>query len=85
MLDGSALKHLKNRRNISEEGTDIISAINKIRGELERARINFDLATDEALIDSYIFELIALNKKYEYFLNLAKESGIIMDGYRKII
>ncbi|MEA4815261.1 MAG: DUF2508 family protein [Lachnospiraceae bacterium] len=85
MLNESALKHLKNRKNISDEGADIITAINKIKTELERVKMNFDLATDEALIDSYIFELISLNKKYEYFLNLAKENGIIMDGYKKIV
>jgi len=85
MLNESALKNLKNKKNISDEGTDIITAINKIKTELERTKMNFDLATDEALIDSYIFELISLNKKYEYFLNLAKENGIIMDGHKKIV
>ena len=32
--------------------------------------------TDESLIDSYIYEIIALQKKYEYFLRAAKKMGL---------
>ena len=32
----------------------------------------FEDVTDESLIDSYIYEIIALQKKYEYFLRAAK-------------
>ena len=50
------------------EGRAIIEAIERIKSELEAARHNFEMATDDALIDSYIYEISALNSKYQYFL-----------------
>ena len=41
----------------------IIEAIERIKIELKSARHNFEMATDEALIDSYIYEISALNSK----------------------
>ena len=40
---------------ISSEGKEIIASIEKIKGQLEQTRRNFDLVTDENLIDSYIY------------------------------
>ncbi len=64
------------------EGQEILSAIHQIQIQLECARSSFADATDAALIDSYIYEIIALQKKYEYFLKAAKEMGLT-NGYRK--
>ena len=61
---------------IKNEGREIITEIEKIKSELETARINFDMATDEALIDCYIYEISALNSKYRYYLNKAKSCGV---------
>lgn len=72
-------------RKISEEGSNIINAIEKIKSEIELTRMNFDLAVDEELIDCYIYEIIALNKKYQYFLKLAKENGLVAGGFEKIV
>ena len=69
---------------ISSEGKEIIASIEKIKGQLEQTRRNFDLVTDENLIDSYIYEIISLTKKYQYFLKMAKESGLVAEGFEKI-
>ncbi len=76
---------MKNKKNkeIHNEAQIIISSIEKIKQELEVTKNNFDLATNEALIDSYIYEIIALNKKYQYFLQLAKQNGLVAEGFRK--
>ena len=76
---------MKNKKNkeIHNEAQIIISSIEKIKQELEVTKNNFDLATNEALIDSYIYEIIALNKKYPYFLQLAKQNGLVAEGFRK--
>lgn len=58
------------------EGRKIMDAIHEIQQQLACARQNFDHATDDALIDGYIYEIIALQKKYEYFLKTAKEMGL---------
>lgn len=72
------------RKSIGEEGREIIYEIEKIKKELETTRSNFDTATDDILIDCYIYKIISLNKKYQYFLKLAKKSGLIAEGFEKI-
>ena len=58
------------------EGEAILQAIRQIQVQLECARNSFERATDETLIDSYIYEIISLQKKYVYFLKTAKELGL---------
>lgn len=66
------------------EGQAILAAIRQIQLQMECARSSFEDATDEALIDSYIYEIIALQKKYEYFLKTAKEMGLT-NGYQRSV
>ena len=47
------------------EGEEILSALRQIQLQLECAQSVFQDVTDETLIDSYIYEIIALQKKYE--------------------
>lgn len=65
------------------EGEAILSAIRQVQIQLECARNSFETATDENLIDSYIYQIIALQKKYAYFLRTAREMGLTA-GYQKI-
>ena len=69
--------------HLMTEGEAILSAIRQIQIQLECARNSFETVTDESLIDCYIYEIIALQKKYEYFLRTAKEMGLT-NGYQKI-
>lgn len=71
------------QKELRAEGEAILAAIRQIQAQLEAARQAFENAVDESLIDSYIYEIIALQKKYEYFLRAAKEIGLT-NGYRKI-
>lgn len=70
------------QERLMTEGQAILSAIRQIQLQMECARSSFEDATDEALIDSYIYEIIALQKKYEYFLKTAKEMGLT-NGYQR--
>ena len=72
------------QERLMSEGEAILSAIRQIQLQLECARSSFEDATDEALIDSYIYEIIALQKKYEYFLKTAKEMGLT-NGYQRSV
>lgn len=69
---------------VSKEEQEIISAIEVIKEQLFDARQRFDAATDDALIDCCIYEIIALNKKYEYFLKMAKSLGLVADIRQRI-
>ena len=69
---------------LRQEGRAIINAIEEIKEELATARQNFDLATDDALIDCYIYEISALTSKYQYFLKKAKGCGLIAEGFDEV-
>ncbi len=70
------------QERLMTEGQAILAAIRQIQLQMECARSSFEDATDETLIDSYIYEIIALQKKYEYFLKTAKEMGLT-NGYQR--
>ncbi len=63
------------------ERAKVIEGINDVRNRLVSARDAFNNITDDALIDSYIYEIISLNERYRYFLRLAKEGGIKAEGF----
>ena len=62
---------------------EIIDEIENIKLQLNKTRMNFEMCTDEILIDSYIYEIISLNKNYQYFLRLAKKYGISATVFKK--
>lgn len=74
----------KDGRELTPEEAEILEGIKQVQEELMLVRMRFDMATDESLIDSYIYEIIALNKKYQYYLRLAKKNGVIAQGFEKI-
>lgn len=74
---------MKQEEALRQEGEAILAAIRQIQLQLECTRQAFENAVDESLIDSYIYEMIALQKKYEYFLRAAKAIGLTR-GYQKI-
>jgi len=51
--------------------------IEDINRQMKATQQNLNLATDECLIDSYIYELTALNKRYQYYIRRAKKEGIV--------
>ena len=51
-------------------------SIERTRRALDLAYAGFDNAVEKDLIDSYIFEIYALQKRYKYLLNQAAESDI---------
>ena len=60
---------------IGEEYTslDLKDSILKTRKALDLAYAGFDNAVDAELIDSYIYEIIALQKKYSYLVDLVEK------------
>ena len=73
----------KQNKDLRTEGEKILFSLHDIERRLSCVRAAFDNATEEALIDSYIYEIISLHKKYEYFLCAAREMGLTAD-LRKI-
>ena len=66
------------------EKKEIISMMTKINNDLECLHKSFDFVTDEMIIDSLIYEIMSLQKRYGYYLKLCKEKGFLADGFDKI-
>lgn len=62
---------------VTSEQEQLMKHIEEINCQMKATRQNLNLVTDECLIDSYIYELTALNKRYQYYLKRAKKEGLV--------
>ncbi len=63
--------------NKLSEGEIILKNINIAKRALDNAYNNFDIVTDPDLIDSCIYEVKAMQLKYQYLISEAKRMNII--------
>jgi hypothetical protein len=56
---------------------ELMKHIEDINRQMKATQQNLNLVTDECLIDSYIYELTALNKRYQYYIRRAKKEGLV--------
>lgn len=61
---------------IEPDSNDIMTDIAKTRCALETAYAGFDNATDPDLIDCYIYEVNAVQKRYKYLLQEAARMNL---------
>ena len=59
-----------------ESKNDLLVNIENLKKEMTVVKSRFNMETDECLIDSYIYQMEALNKKYQYYLKQAKKTGM---------
>lgn len=64
---------------IVAEDMDILENLETLRHDLAYCHECLDQITNEALIDSYIFQIHSLNKRYAYYLGLCRERGLMAD------
>lgn len=76
------MKRQRAKPSLTQEGKDILSTIEEVKKQLESAQRRFDSADEEILIDWCIYEIMALQRKYAYFLKEAKDMGIMAGGFR---
>jgi len=62
---------------IGPEDAELIDSLQLVRHNLDFAHRSFDITTDKALLDSIAYEIMSLNKKYEYYLRRCKERGLL--------
>ena len=67
---------------VDKEDNSILNDIAKTRYALETAYAGFENATDPDLIDCYIYEVNAVQKRYKYLL-IASETPKSDDLYEK--
>lgn len=58
---------------VKREKITLKQELEKTRSALENAYSGFDNVTEPALIDSYIYEVNSIMKRYSYLLSLAED------------
>lgn len=61
----------------NKQSKDILDRIRDTKLEMGAIRCCFDLETNFDLIDAYILQLDALEKRYSYLIKQAKQAGIV--------
>ena len=56
-----------------EQYREILRDLERLRTQIEQVDSNFNMATDEDLVESYIYEANALAARYRFLLREAKE------------
>ena len=70
-------------RNKDNPNSDLIRCIIKTREDLENANKNFEFAEGE-LIDYYLYQIKAVQSKYNYLIKKAKKSGLLVSMIEEI-
>ncbi len=69
------------QQKISNDDLEIVVSLEKLKKEINYLHSALNYVTDPTLIDSFIFETLALNMRYKYYLNLCKERGLVAEGF----
>jgi len=67
----------KKSKRLSREDIEVVAALEAVRSDIEFLHNCFDQTTEAILVDSLIYELKAANLKYQYYIGLCKEKGIV--------
>lgn len=74
---------MKNRREVKQEEIrkqQLMDDLERMQQELQWAYNNLSYVVEPDLIDSYIFQVNAIQKKYKFVLNLVKEQWASADN-----
>jgi len=70
-------KKASKRQELSREDMMILSTLEMLKKDLARIHQALDAVTDPDLIDSFVYELSAVNKRYTFYLQMCKQKGLI--------
>lgn len=71
----------KKKAPISAEDAFILSTLEKLKKDLDAIHRSLDAVTDPILIDSFIYEMNAINMRFKYYLQQCKDRGLIGDMF----
>lgn len=63
----------------TDSKSDLLKNIEDVKKAMDTAYTNFENLTEPELIDSCIYELQAIQMRYQYLLNLAKAKNLMAD------
>jgi cell fate regulator YaaT (PSP1 superfamily) len=70
--------HLEEKSD-KEKEKELIMNIIRVKKELKIARVNFEYAQSEELVDYYIYQIKANQAKLSHLIKIAKTSGIAVN------
>ena len=72
---GEKLVLFKKRQCVDVELDELLHALSRTKREIEQAYSYFNFTNDPDLIDSYVYEISALQCRYNYLLRRIKQHG----------
>ena len=70
-------------KNSVNPNSDLIKSIIKTREDLQNANKNFEFAEGE-LVDYYLYQIKAVQSKYNYLIKKAKKTGLLVSMIEEI-
>jgi hypothetical protein len=67
---------MSNKREVLREQREVLRILGELRDDMHTARLQFNQAVEPELVDACVFELNALQSRYNYYLRVAREEGI---------
>ena len=75
------LPFAKKKNPLAAEDIFILSTLEKLKKDLDATHRSLDVVTDPILIDSFIYEMNAINMRFKYYLQQCKDRGLIGDMF----
>lgn len=76
--DKNFIKSIHQSNVLDDEDKEILRFLQEIRTKMIYAELCLDDTNEPLLIDSFIYEMKALEKRYDYYVKLSKEKNIII-------
>ena len=68
---------MSRKNKLSKEDALLLATMEKLQSDLAASHNFLDTVTDPDLIDSYIYEINALNMRYKFYLQECKARGLV--------
>ena len=67
----------KNKKELSQEDIFVLATLERLNMDLKTIHRSLDAVTDPDLIDSFIYEMNAINMRYKFYLQICRDKGLV--------
>jgi len=62
----------------------VLTTLEQLRADLAHVHRSLNTVTDPTLIDGYIYEMNAIHMKFQFYMKLCKERGLVAEAFTKL-